>query len=224
MNDFARNTFGYSGDDYNTPSQSYHTRLNLHKENGFPYAEKELPLYRALHGEIIRDEEMMIAKTPEQPVWLSGTLAPIHNHNQDLIGVIFIFVDITERKRQAENLLASERELLKVTLNSLGEGVVATDQEERVIFINQAATNLIGYSQDEIIREPLNKVFYVLNDKTSERITPTANNHQRMPGGSILVTRDLNEIPIAMNCSPIRATDGRIIGTVTVFGYISEKQ
>jgi PAS domain S-box-containing protein len=222
INEFARNLLGFTSDDYHLPYQEFSARFKLHKSDGVPYAIEEAPLYRAFRGEVIRDEEMMIAKVSEKPVWLSGTLAPIYDNLSRLIGVILIFTDITENKRKTEDRLASERELLKVTLNSLGEGVVAADQEERIIFINEAAANLTGYSQDAAFGEPVNKIFYVINDQTSEPII--ANPLQKTVGNLILVTRDLQEVPIAINCSPIKSSDGQIIGTVTVFQDISEKQ
>jgi PAS domain S-box-containing protein len=228
MNEFARNLLSYPDDHCEVPYQNLKTGFDLYKSDGIPYVPEETPLYRALQGEIIRDEELMITKTLNQPIWLSGTLAPIRNYSQAIIGVIFVFTDITERKRKTEDLLASERELLKVTLNSLGEGVVATDPEERIILINQAAVHLTGYSENEVIGEPFHKVLYVLDDKTSEPVMITASPkmpyHSKVAGNLILVTRDLREVPIAMNSSPIKAADGRIIGTVTIFQDISEKQ
>lgn len=222
VNEIALTTLGYSSDEYELPYQERLKILKLHKSNGNPFEIEETPLPRALQGEVIRDEEIMIARIPEKPVWLSATFAPIYNHKNILIGVILIFTDITERKRKVEDLLASERELLKVTLNSLGEGVIAVDQEEHVIFINDTAANLTGYSGDEAGGKPLQKIFYVLNDQTSEPIVTRAS--QNIYKDTILVTRDLKEVPIAVNTSPIKAIDGRIIGTVIVFQDISEKQ
>jgi PAS domain S-box-containing protein len=222
MNEFARSVMGYSDDGYPETHMDHGTGLNLCKSDGTSYAAEETPLYRALRGEIIRDEELMVARVSDQPIWLSGTIGPIRNNHQTVIGVIFVFTDITERKRKTEDLLASERELLKVTLNSLGEGVVAIDPDERIMLVNQAAANLTGYSENEVIGEPFHKIFYVLDDKTSEPFEVNAS--QKTSGNLILVTRDLREVPIAMNSSPIKALDERIIGRVTILQDISEKQ
>jgi PAS domain S-box-containing protein len=218
-NEIARKMFEFSSE------ETYHERrerLNLDKSDGTLYEAGEAPLHRALRGEIIRDEEIIIARNPDQPVWLSATFAPIGDHKDNLIGVILVFSDITERKRKVEDRLASERELLTVTLNSLGEGVVAADQEGRIILINNTAVDLIGFSQDEVMGEPFNEILYVLDDQTSEAVFFTV--PQKTPANPVLVTRELKEVPIAMNCSPITALDGRIIGTVIVFRDISEKQ
>lgn len=137
-----------------------------------------------------------------------------------VIGVFAVARDISKLK-QAEMELQKHWELLQVTLDSLGEGVIATDQEGQIMLLNQSAANLTGYSQTEAIGEPLSEIFYVIDDKTSEAITIAA--PQKISKGIILVTRDLKEIPIALTSSTIKAMNGRIIGTVTVFQDISEK-
>lgn len=220
INEFACNILEYTSNDYNLPYQERPAKLKLCKPDGTPYEKEEAPLYRALRGEVIRDEEIMIAKIPE-PKWLSATFAPIYGKKDDLIGVILIFNDITERKRKAADLLASERELLKVTLNSIGEGVVAIDREARIIFINETVVNLIGCSQDKAIGQPFEKVFYVFDDSTSEPIDIRI--PQKHESNLKMLAGDLFEVPISLNCSPIKAPDGQIIGTVAVFQDISER-
>ena len=222
INEFARNLLGYAGEDLKLPFQERVAKLNLIKTDGLPYPINELPLYRALQGEIIRDEEMKIQKLFDKLVWISATCAPIHGDQGNLMGAILIFTNITKQKRKTENLLASERELLQVTLNSIGEGVVATDPEEQIIFINYAATNITGYSRDQAIGQPLTKILYIFDDKTSE---PT----NKIPSGKefnhlVLVTRDLKEVAISLSSAPIKTADGQIIGKVIVFQDITEKQ
>jgi PAS domain S-box-containing protein len=100
--------------------------------------------------------------------------------------------------------------------------VVAADQDERVIFINETAAHFTGYSQAEAIGEPLNKILYIIDEKTSE---PRAKilSHEIF-NSMILVTRDLKEVPVSTDSAPIKTPDGVIIGTVTVFQDISDQQ
>ena len=129
--------------------------------------------------------------------------------------------DLIEHKWAEEAALASERELLKVTLDSLGEGVVAINREARIIFINMTAANLIGCGQDKAVGQPLEKVFYVFDDKTSEAIDIRI--PRRHESNLMMLAGDLGEVPIALHCSPIKAPDGQTIGTVAVFQDISER-
>ncbi len=153
--------------------------------------------------------------------WVEMHVYPASN------GISVYFRDFHERKLMEESLresrttLSAERELLKITLDSLGEAVLAVDREGRIIFINETVIGLTGYSRDEAVGQSLDKIIYCLNDKTSESVDITAN---VIPDNPILITRDLKEIPIAMNRSPIKAVDGGIIGSVIVFTDISEKQ
>jgi PAS domain S-box-containing protein len=222
INEFGRNLLGYTGADYALPFQDRIARLGLRKGDGTPHEEGKTPLERALQGEVIRDEEMMLIKDDGSAACLSANLAPIHDQRRTFLGVVFFFTDITERRRKVEDRLASERELLKVTLNSLGEGVVATDREERIMLINAAAAQLTGYSEAEAIQEPIGKILYVIDDQTGEPLISGAS--FRTSNQPVLVTRNLEEIPIAMHRSPIETADGRIIGSVTVFQDVSEKQ
>jgi PAS domain S-box len=223
INEFARNIFAYSNEDTRAKlEERLIVKLKIYKSNGVPYELKETPVYRALHGEIIRDEELFILKESGDPIWLSFTLAPIYDNNDYQIGVILTFTDITERRRKLANLLASEREMLIVTLNSLGEGVVTMDTDERIIFMNQAAANLTGYSQNEAIGNPFDQIIYVLDDLTSESLDKASS--QAALSHPILVTRELKEIPVSMNSSSIKDADGQTIGTVIVIQDISEKQ
>ncbi len=142
--------------------------------------------------------------------------------NDQVVKLMGINVDITERKRMEEENLASERELLRVTLNSLTEGVVATDNKGRMIFFNEAASRLTGYTEAEALGRPVQEILYLLNDRTSEPITMIE------PGVSyknhILVNRNLREIPVFVESSPIKLQNGKRIGTVTVLLDISEQR
>ncbi len=222
INEFGCNLLGYADVDRALPFQERIVRLGLRKGDGSPYEEGKTPLELALQGEIIRDEEMMLIKSDGSAACLSANLAPIYDQYRTFLGVVFFFTDITERRRKVEDRLASERELLKVTLNSLGEGVVATDREERIMLINDAAARLTGYTEAEAIDEPIGKILYMIDDQTGEPLISGAS--FRTSNQPVLVTRDLEEIPISMHRSPIETADGRIIGSVTVFQDISEKQ
>ena len=222
INEIACNILEYNSADLKLPYPGGQSRVKMCNSEGIPYEIEETPLYRALRGEVIRGEEMMIITQFEKSIWLSGTWAPIYGNKGILNGVIFNFTETTEQKRKTEDLLASERELLRVTLNSLGEGVVAVDQEERIIFINEAAANITGYFQIEATGESVHKILYILDDNTSEPIVGISAYKNSV--NLILVTRDLREVPISINCSPIKAPKGEIIGTVIVFQDITEKQ
>ncbi|HHT48574.1 MAG TPA: response regulator [Firmicutes bacterium] len=140
-------------------------------------------------------------------------------HTTELIG---INVDITERKRIEEENIASERELLKITLNSLNEGVITTDRSGRVVLINPTARELIGCTEERTSKQLLSNLLTVYNGKTGEKYSSFT------PGSAytdpVLVTGDQRKIPITLEHSPVKLPNGKEIGMVTVFQDISEKR
>src|SRR5207248_2955821 len=75
--------------------------------------------------------------------------------------------DVTERKR-FEQEIASEKENLAVTLRSIGDGVITTDVQGKIIMINNAAETLTGWSSAEAIGQALKTVFNISIDLASQ--------------------------------------------------------
>lgn len=221
LNETAREIAPYFAMDYEIPDQEHSQELNIFKADGTTYEIKEVPLFRALQGEVIRDEEIFL-KEAGPGIWLLNSMAPIRDNNGNLTGVVHTFTDITVRNRKTEEILASERKLLKITLDSLAEGVITIDSEGIVVFINESAAALIGYHPDEAIGKSIDKVFYVINNQTSEPIILKASD--RIFDNLVLVTGELVEIPITVNMSSIKSNEGKVIGMVIVFQDITERQ
>lgn len=130
-------------------------------------------------------------------------------------------LQISELTRKEENL--------RVTLNSIGDGVIATDTKGRIIRMNPIAEKLTGWTMAEAQGEPLSKVFHIIHAHTrepavnpvnkvlsSETITNQVNH-------TALISRNGEESQIADSGAPIRSASGAIIGVVLVFRDISEE-
>jgi PAS domain S-box-containing protein len=76
-----------------------------------------------------------------------------------------VLLDVTERRR-AERLLAEERELLAVTLQSIGDAVIATDPQARVSALNAVGEALTGWTPAEAVGRPLEEVFRIVDEDT----------------------------------------------------------
>ncbi len=135
--------------------------------------------------------------------------------------------DISERKRMEERLRLSENNL-RITLNSIGDAVMAADSTGKVTRMNPMAEQLTGWPADSAIGRPLPEVFHIINAHTRRRepnpvekvlasgkIVGLANH-------TILVARDGREYQIADSGAPIRSADGRIVGVVLVFRDVTE--
>ena len=75
--------------------------------------------------------------------------------------------DVTERKR-FEKEIAAEKESLAVTLRSIGDGVITTDVQGKIIILNNEAERLTGWSSREAIGQPLKSVFNVAMDLAAQ--------------------------------------------------------
>lgn len=153
---------------------------------------------------------------------------PLRNRDGEIIGLLGISRDITERKN-SDRLLASERERLAVTLHSIGDGVISTDTVGKISMFNKAAQELTGWDATEAIGMPLPNVFKIVDQisrtplenpiekiiRTRERIELSAN--------TSLMTRAGKELIISYSVDPMLDSENKIIGVVIVFRDMTEK-
>ena len=69
---------------------------------------------------------------------------------------------------QQEEILREQREWLRVTLSSIGDGVIACDTERRITFLNPVAEALTGWKTEEALGQPMSTVFRVVSEQTRE--------------------------------------------------------
>ena len=129
-------------------------------------------------------------------------------------------------RREVE--LAAEKERLAVTLRSIGDGVITTDTDGRVVLLNLVAERLTGWSQDEARGRSLPEVFRIINDRTGEpcpnpveKVLQTGLNVE-LENHTVLISRHGSRYHIADSGSPIRDFNSEIIGVVLVFRDVSE--
>ena len=127
------------------------------------------------------------------------------------------------------NELAALNERLTTTLRSIGDAVITTDAQGRIMLINGIAQQLTGWTQDEAEGQPLTRVFQIFNQHTRETVENPVERVLRegvivgLANDTILVARDGREIPIDDSGAPIRQKNGNLLGVVLVFRDISER-
>ncbi len=160
--------------------------------------------------------------------WVLTSKMPLRDKHGHIIGTFGTSKDITSLKN-AEVELEKEKELLAVTLRSIGDGVITTDTAGHIVLFNKVAEQLTGWSQEEAAGTPLREVFRTLT--LEERESDTAMVRRAMKDGevvaqeraSVLVARDGTERNVAESVAPIVDHDGKTIGAVLVFRDITEK-
>ena len=124
-------------------------------------------------------------------------------------------------------LLLSE-EKLAVTLNSIGDAVIATDAQARVSLLNPIAEALTGWTQAQAMGRPIADIFNIINKiNRAPALIPLLDTiaHgtvQGLANHTVLIARDGSERDIADSCAPIRDRDAQVIGAVLVFRDVSE--
>ncbi len=145
------------------------------------------------------------------------------------VGLLSYFVvrGIRDRDRSAE-IIHREREQLEITLKSIGDGVIATDPQGRVILLNPIAIELTGWTQEEAAGQDLATVFHIVNEATGEIVenpVQRALEHGTIVGlanHTELIARDGSRRAIADSAAPIRGLKGDVHGAVLVFRDVSE--
>jgi PAS domain S-box-containing protein len=130
----------------------------------------------------------------------------------------------------ANDHTTASRDLLHTTLTSIGDAVIATDNDGRVTFMNVVAEELTGWKQIEAAGQTLHSVFAIVNEETRQPAPNPALKALRegtiggLANHTVLISRDGAERPIDDSAAPIRNTHGKVIGAVLVFRDISERR
>ncbi|HEY9110529.1 MAG TPA: PAS domain S-box protein [Rhodanobacteraceae bacterium] len=136
--------------------------------------------------------------------------------------------DVTQ-DRPTEASLRHERNILEVTLASIGDGVIVTDAAGHVTFLNPVAEQLTGWSSTEARNAPFAEVFRVVNEYTDAPVDhPVAKVIESggivdLANHTVLISRDGRRIPIDDSGAPIRH-EGSLAGVVVVFRDVTERR
>ncbi len=165
------------------------------------------------------------------PLHSLGSLAPDDAVRVGLfaLAAILISVLMEMRKRSAE-AIRQQREWLRVVLASISEGVIATDTNGHVSFLNPVARTLTGWSQEEVQGKPLSNFFKIIDERTREpEPSPVTRvivvgNVVKPANPILLVSKNGSETQINGSASPIRNDRGKLIGVVLIFHKVGENQ
>ena len=132
--------------------------------------------------------------------------------------------------KQALVEISNDRELLKTTLESIGDGLITTDAEGRVTNLNPIAEALTGWTTLAAKGQPLTTVFQIINEATREPVlNPVFKALEEgvivgLANHTLLIHKDGTERPIDDSAAPIRGADLVIQGSVLVFRDITERK
>lgn len=137
---------------------------------------------------------------------------------------------LTKSLYEKEKELWRQQEKFKVTVDSLGQGVITLDVRGKVQYMNKIAENLTQWDLRSAKGRDLHEVYPVKNEQTGQRennILDKIFKHgvvKELANHTILITRDGKEIPVMDTGAPINDTDGTIIGVSIVFQDETERR
>lgn len=169
-------------------------------------------------------------------VGLVVTFAVITNRgssNSTLASLIFGYISVTalfvalvwliSGRRITEERLREQSELLRITLASIGDGVIVTNQHGKITFVNDTAATMMSCNTEDPVGKPLEGVFKVIDEESGKRVE---NIFGRIKDRREVVTfaSDVSldcgsdrRVPISDSGAPIIGQDGKFLGAVIVF-------
>lgn len=159
-------------------------------------------------------------------MWVRTNKVPLRDAKDQIIGVLGTYEDISQSKA-AEVALREREEDLQITLNSIGDGVISTDNQGRVRRMNPVAERLTGWAQADALGRALHEVFELVDAELDTCVhDPIA---RARSGGSVDLTqhirlrsKDGHQRRIVDSGAEIRDTHGEVRGVVVAFRDISE--
>ncbi|MDB5810901.1 MAG: Histidine kinase [Betaproteobacteria bacterium] len=150
----------------------------------------------------------------------------VHLETQHLLGT-----QEKLNKQLQQSTVAAEisEEKLAITLNSIGDAVIATDADGRVTLLNPLAQRLTGWTLEDALLRPVEEIFRIINQQTRlpapvpVRDTLMRNAAHTLEVRTVLISRDGTECDIADSCAPIRTRAGQVVGAVLVFRDVTER-
>ncbi len=159
---------------------------------------------------------------------VSRAKARVDEHGR-LLRLVGVELDITERKLYEEALFR-EKESAQITLQSIGDGVITTDANSTVDYINPVAEQLTGWRLEDAMGRPIEEIYRAFHEETCEPLeNPLSVSIRRTrPIKSVrpmlLIRRDGNELYVESTAAPIRDGAGAVSGGVLVFHDVTESR
>ena len=141
-----------------------------------------------------------------------------------------VIIGFGEAARRAQHRATQRRELLQVTLRSIGDAVITTDVNGRVTYLNAVAEALTGWTHAEAVGGPLDGVFRIVNEDTRLPVANPAIRALRegvvvgLANHTVLIQKNGIEVPIDDSAAPIRDEAGQVAGCVLIFRDVSAQR
>ncbi len=154
----------------------------------------------------------------------------ITNRTQQLTRANKLLKQENAVRKRVEEELFEQKERAEVTLHSISDGVIATDSQGRIEYMNAAAESLTGWKLNESVSQLYNNILTLVDETSMQNIispvseTINDGNVRTLPSQSSLVSRDGNHIAVESVIAPIRDRSNEVVGAVIVIRDVQEER
>jgi PAS domain S-box-containing protein len=211
--------------------------IQLARQEGFPAAvemvnddlgRKFMDEIRASVAELEAHEKARIEQLHDESRWLTNL------RTATFLGTILLNFGFLAwafrriRREMAQRFVADleaqrHRDILAVSLASIGDAVIITDTHSVITFLNDVALELTGWTREAAMGQPCSKVFRIVNETTRAVVESPVEMVLRtgkivgLANHTLLIRRDGSEVPIDDSGAPVREADGTVRGVILVF-------
>lgn len=132
---------------------------------------------------------------------------------------------------QLTDALYQEKERMHITLDAIGEAVITTDEEMRVIFMNPVAEEMSGWRQEEAVARPISEILRITEGNDGPEVEnlllcklPTKKSVPDLDRDLVLHNSDGERFDIHYSITPLKTQQGENIGSVMVMQDVSESR
>ncbi len=171
-------------------------------------------------GESLLDVQERLAWPGRPDTWVSTSKIPLRNEKGAIIGTFGISRDITERRRLEERSLR-----LAALVESSDDAIVGLDTERRVTIWNRGAERIYGYTAEEALGRPAVDFIPPGHQEEAVELRDRVMRGEFVDGFETVRRRkDGKDIHVSLSLSPIRDSDGKIVGTASIARDITARK
>lgn len=202
------------------------TAIHFYAPEGRPHIESAVS--HAIQTGEGWDLELPLIRQDGQRIWVRA-VGHAEFENGQAVRLVGAFQDITHL-HQLTTQLTEQHELMRVTLQSIGDAVITTDAHGSITWLNPVAERMTGWSNTAARGLPVAQVFQIINEDTrapAENPVQLCLQQQRVCGlaaGTVLISHNGTELAIEDSAAPIRNEQGQVLGAVLVFHDVTEQR
>jgi len=209
----------------------------------FFFEEPSMDFFKKQAKQYDFNENLYLSAVEKVPV---VSEAKVKDTMRVLVHIIEMISDLTVEKMEQQELnrlleasykdlksskekLKMEKEKLRTTLHSIGDAVISTDIEGKIVRMNRVGEGLTGWDREDAIGKPIQEVFNIINAKTRNNVENPVDkvlengNIVGLANHTVLIAKDGSEYQIADSAAPIINDEKDITGVVLVFRDVTEK-